>query len=73
MNFGVSMPSLPQVDLLVRHGAGVAAVARRRIADLAEIGPERDAFGPEVLVQHRHDADGEVPRDTASNLEEAER
>ena len=30
-------------DLLVRDGAGVAAEARRRVADLAEVRPERDA------------------------------
>src|SRR5829696_6765742 len=31
---------LPPGDLLVRYGAGVAAVARRRVADLGEVAPE---------------------------------
>src|SRR5436309_3465102 len=57
-------------DLLVRHGAGVAAVARRRVADLAEVAPQRHAGPLEILVQHRHDADRKVPGDAAADLEE---
>src|ERR1043166_8018935 len=60
-------------DLLVRDGAGVGAVARRRVADLAEVAPERDVRTLQVLVQHWDDADREVTRDAAGDLEEADR
>src|SRR5690242_8545969 len=60
-------------DLLVRHGAGVRTVRRGRVADLAEVAPERDAGALQVLMQHRDDADREVAGDAAADLEEADR
>src|SRR5690606_7399855 len=60
-------------DLLVGHGARVRAVARRRVADLAEVAPQRHAFAAQVLMQHRDDADREVAGDAAADLEEADR
>src|SRR5690606_20695110 len=62
-------PELPPRDLLVGDGAGVGAVARRGVGDLAEVGPERRP-PVHVLLQHGHDADGEVARDAAADLEE---
>src|SRR5476649_251175 len=62
MNFGVSATSLPQGDLLVRHRAGVRPVARGRVADLAEIPPERHARQLQILMQHGDDADRKVAR-----------
>ena len=73
MNFGVSTPSLPQVIFSFGHRAGVGAVARRRIADLAEVAPERHVVALQILVEHRHDADREVAGDAAADLEEADR
>src|SRR5438445_6989204 len=55
-------------DLLVRHRAGVRAVARSRIADLAEVAPQRHVRTLQILMQHRDDADGEVAGDAASDL-----
>ena len=60
-------------DFLVRHRARITAIARGRVADLREITPERHAGPLEVLVQHRHDADRKIARDTAANLEKADR
>src|SRR4051812_12191054 len=60
-------------DFFVGHRAGVAAVARRRVADLAEIAPQRHARAAEILVQHGYDADREIAGDTAANLEETDR
>src|SRR5690606_41615876 len=57
--------------LLVRRGAGVRAVGRRRIADLAEVGPGLHGLA-EVVLDRGHDADGEVARDAAADLEEAD-
>ena len=37
-------PELPPSDFLVRHCARVAAIARGRVADLAEISPKRNAI-----------------------------
>ena len=58
-------------DFFVGDGAGVASVARGGVADLAEVGPERDIRLAEVLVEHGDDADGEVAGDAAADLEEA--
>src|SRR5690606_17127024 len=58
-------------DLLVRDGAGVRAVARRRVRDLAEVGPQRRR-PLQVLLEHRNDADREVARDAAADLEESD-
>jgi len=52
-------------DLFVRNGSGIRAVARGRVADLAEITPKRHAGALQVLVKHRDDADGEIARDAA--------
>ena len=71
-NFGVSTPSLPQVIFSFGDGARIRAVARRRIADLAEVAPQRHVVASQVLVQHRHDADRKVARDAAADLEEAD-
>src|SRR5229473_342413 len=60
-------------NLLVRHRARVRAVARRRVADLAEVPPQRDVVALQVLMNHRDDANGEVARDAAADLEEADR
>src|SRR5690606_6721609 len=60
-------------DLLVRHGAGIRAVARRGIADLAEVAPAGHVMPAEVLLQHRHDADREIAGDASADLEEADR
>src|SRR5262249_2938829 len=57
-------------DFLVRHRARIAAVARGGVADLAEISPERHVGALQILVQHRHNADGEIARDAATDLEE---
>lgn len=59
-------------DFFVGNSAGVAAVAGGGVADLAEIAPEGDAGAFEVLVEHGHDADGEVAGDAATDLEEAD-
>src|SRR5690606_5296158 len=59
-------------DLLVGNGPRVRAVARRRVADLAEVAPFRDVLDAQVLLEHRHDADREIPGDAASDLEEAD-
>src|SRR5437588_120053 len=56
-------------DFLVRHRARVAAVARRRIADLAEITPQRHAGSLEILVQHWDDANRKIAGDAAADLE----
>jgi hypothetical protein len=60
-------------DFLVRHRAAVAAVTRGRIADLAEVTPERHAGAQQILMQHRHDADREVAGNAAANLEHSQR
>jgi len=60
-------------DFFVWHGAGIAAVARGRIADLAEVTPERHAGAQQILMQHRHDADREIAGNAAADLEHAER
>ena len=57
-------------DFFIGDGAGVAAVAGSRIADLAEVGPEGDIGLAEVLMEHGDDADGEVAGDAAADLEE---
>src|SRR5204862_5911005 len=64
---------LPPGDLLVRYGARVRAIARRRVADLAEVAPQRHVVSLEILVNHRDDADGEIASDAAADLEESDR
>src|SRR6266849_2564279 len=59
-------------DLLVRHGAGVRSEARRRVADLAEVSPQRNARASQVLMEHRYDADREVAGDAAADLVETD-
>jgi hypothetical protein len=58
-------------DLLVRRGARVRAVRRRRVADLAEVGPGLHRL-LQVVLDRRHDADREVAGDAAADLEEAD-
>src|SRR5262249_7427070 len=60
---------LPPGDLLVRDRAAIGTVRRRRIRDLTEVRPFPDRRF-EILLDERHDADGEVARDAAANLEE---
>ena len=60
-------------DFFVGHRAGIAAVARGGIADLAEVTPERHAGAQQILMQHRHDADRKVAGNAAADLEHAER
>src|SRR5688572_30172353 len=57
-------------DLLVRHRAGVRAVARRRIADLAKVAPQRNVGALQILMKHRHDADRKIAGNAAADLEE---
>src|SRR6266508_4730697 len=57
------LAELPPSDLLVRDGAAVAPEARRGVADLAEVRPQRNPVAPEVLVEHRDYADREIARD----------
>src|SRR4051794_16271317 len=59
-------------DLLVRYGAAVGAVGRGAVGDLAEVAPE-PAVLVQVLLNQRHDADREVARDAATDLEKADR
>src|SRR5438270_10085739 len=59
-------------NFLVRHRAGVAAVARRRVADLTEITPERHAGSLEILVQHWDDTNREIAGDAAADLEKTD-
>ena len=60
-------------DLLVGHGAGVGTIAGGRVADLAEVAPERRLLAFQILAQHGHDADREVAGNAAADLEEADR
>ena len=73
MNLGVCASQLAPGDFFVGHGAGIAAVAGRRIADLAEVAPQGDPAALQILVEHGHDANGEIARDAAADLEQAER
>ena len=69
---GVDAQLAPR-DLLVRHGAGVRPITRRRIADLAEVTPQRHVGALKVLMQHWNDADREIAGDAAADLEESDR
>src|SRR5215469_427681 len=60
-------------DFLIRYSAGIRAEAGRGIADLAEVTPLGNGRGDHVLVKHWHDANREIARDTAPDLEEADR
>jgi len=60
-------------DFLVRDGAGVGAVARGGIGDLAEVGPHGGLHPFQIEVEHRDDADREVARDAAADLKKAKR
>src|SRR5690606_40764938 len=60
------------LDLLVGHGTAVRTVAGGAVADLAEVAPEGEVVALQVLVEHGHHADGEVARDAATDLEEAD-
>src|SRR5690606_13436798 len=60
-------------DFLVGDGAGIAAVAGGGVADLAEVAPQGDVLALQILVQHGHDANGEVAGDAAADLKHAER
>src|SRR5690606_28152524 len=59
-------------DLLVRHSPGVRSITGGRIADLAEVAPERNVLALQVLAQHGHDADRKVTRNAAADLEKAD-
>ena len=65
--------SLPQVIFSFGTAPEYDAVARGGIADLAEVAPERHDLADEVLVEHRHDANREIARDAAADLEKADR
>src|SRR5262245_41050023 len=58
--------------LFVRHGSRVRAKAGRRITDLAEISPFRHLVSDDVLVKHRNHANRKIPRDSATDLKEAD-
>jgi len=60
-------------DLFIGYGTGVTSVASGRVADLAEVAPERDLGTLKILMEHRNDADRKVTRDSAANLEESDR
>src|SRR6266851_1875894 len=55
-------------DFFVGHRAGVTAIARGRVADLAEITPERNIPTLQILLQHGYDADGEIAGNAAAQL-----
>src|SRR6185503_12253096 len=48
------------------------AIAGGRVADLAEIAPERHLLALQVLAQHGHDTDGEIAGNPAADLEKAD-
>src|SRR4051794_10870789 len=60
-------------NLLIGNRTGVRTIGGRRIADLAEIAPQRCLLALQILAHHRHDANGEVARNTAADLEETNR
>ena len=59
-------------DFFRGNRAAVRAVACGRIADLAEVGPVGTRQS-QILVNHRHDANREVARDAACDLEKPDR
>ena len=56
--WSVSLELAPS-DFLIGHGARIAAVTGRGIANLAEVRPAR-AFQAEILMEHRHHANRAV-------------
>src|ERR1700730_7251883 len=60
-------------DFLIWHSAGIRSVAGCRIADLTEITPARNVYPLQILVEHRYDANREVPCDAARNLKKPDR
>src|SRR5215203_2799910 len=56
-------------DLFVGNGAGIGAIARGRIGDLAEVSPDGNVLPLQILVEHGNDADRKVAGDAAADLE----